>query len=148
MSSSKEIVITINGQTHRFQADDLHAIKAMPWEDRKQLIGLLDTIRQAEFVAAADAEVHTPAGHRAESTTGQPTEKAPPQANSAAQRPIQTQSSKMDPQADFRSQNPDDLMQQLIMQEKQHSRSIPDRMTVVKYMLAVIVVIILVSMLF
>ncbi|WP_223787972.1 hypothetical protein [Marinicella meishanensis] len=143
-----DITITINGETHRFKSGDAEAMQNMPWPQRKKLIDLLESIRQAEFVAAAQSQA------AAEPVSPQPSQQpvvsktAPKQRQPAATQLKPTPTKPSDLGVDASRQSPEDLMQQLIMQEKQHSHSIPDRLTVVKYMLAVIVLIILLSMLF
>jgi len=126
-----DISISINGKTHRFNLNDPEGIRQIPWEDRKQLIGVLDAIRQAEHVKQPkQPNIRAVAPIKpADKTTGQ----AARQTQTAAQN---------------KPEDIDVLMSQLIIEDRKNQTPIPDRGVVIKWMLVIFAIIVIISLLF
>lgn len=120
------ISITINGKTHQLRLDDPEGIKSLPWEDRKQLIKVLEVIHQAEHVKKPDSQAVTPI-----------------RPDIKPDRPVANKKT-----ATASSQDIDVLMSQLIIEDRKNQTPIPDRSVAIKWMLAIILVIIVLSLLF
>ena len=126
-----DISISINGKTHRINIDDPAAISRIPWEDRKQLIQVLEAIRQAEHVRPTpDKSVKTV----------QSTQVPALKSVSKPAKPGKV------PQA--HAEDIDVIMSQLIIEERKNRTQIPDRGVVIKWMLIIFAVIVLLSLLF
>ena len=130
-----KIEITINGKTHTFEAGDPNAIKDMPWQERKELIGILEQIKQVEYVD------NKPALEK-QGLSILTTEKQINPISSATATPAYDKAVKPG-QGDV-----DSIMNRLIMEEKKHQSTVPDRGPVIKWMLAVIAVIMVLALLF
>jgi hypothetical protein len=132
---STQVTITINGKSHQLNTADPESIRRLPWEDRKQLIGVLEHIKQAEYVQQSKAP-ETPRPYlMAVKTT--------PQTDAVAAS--ETASLKSTAKA---PEDVDVLMSQLIIEDRKNRTQIPDRVVVVKWMLVILAVIIGLSLLF
>ena len=150
--TAAEIIITINGVTHKFTTGDVEAIRDLPWSERKQLIDLLENIQQAEYVKAVEPKDSSDDA-KFNSTTG--TAKLP--IESAQSRHQHTsnqgasQSSKppqLDSQVVASEKDVDDLMNRLILEQQSKHQPVPDKSSVVKLLLIVFTVIIVVAFIF
>jgi len=119
-----QIEITINGKTHQFKAGDDRAIKNMPWSERKQLIEILEQIKQVEYV-------------KSQPPVQQPNMSAPivnEPVKSESVSPVKTYDKSIKPgHGDV-----DSIMNRLILEEKKHQSTIPEKGVVVKWMLLTI----------
>ena len=106
--------------------NDPESIKRIPWDERKQLIAVLDAVKQAEHVSKPKIRAVTPIQPKTTQSTEQP---ARPAAKASAQ-------------------DIDALMSQLIIEDRKNQPHIPDRSVVIKWMLLIIVVIVVLSFLF
>ncbi len=131
MDKPTPIDITINGKTHQLTADNVEAMKQIPWSERKALIQLLEAIKQAEHVVKPKPESELPAVQRSMTRIKQATEQPP----------------KLDPGVKKSAADVDDIMNQLLMQQPQKS-SVPDKQVVYKWFLIIFVVVVLLSMIF
>jgi len=130
---SNKITITINDKTHHFDADDKAAMAKMEWQDRKQLIALLENIRQAEHITANAAEQKSA-----------PKNISPTQSNTQNREHSDQDASHQTIREGRQGEGDvDALMNRLIMQEQQNRTSIPDRGTVLKWMLVFFAVVVL-----
>lgn len=147
-----QITITINDKTHQFKAGDVDAMRDLPWPERKQLIDLLENIKQAEYVKPADANFSSPAslgsknqsygGNQAiKSTTKQPIIKPSKPA-------AQTNAAKLDPSIKASDKDVDDLMNRLILEQKGSHQPVPDKSSVIKLLLLVFAIIIALALIF
>ena len=147
-----QITITINDKTHQFKAGDVDAMRDLPWPERKQLIDLLENIKQAEYVKSADANFSptTSPGSKNQSygsdqainsTTKQQVIKPPTPAS-------QTNAAKLDPAIKASDKDVDDLMNRLILEQKGSHQPVPDRSTVIKLLLLVFAIIIALALIF
>ncbi len=150
MANESDITITIAGKTHHFSQGDFEWFKSLPWSERKQLIELLENIKQAEYVKkpteSDDAVIkHQPDSKTINSEAGN---------HVSSRMPMGKHSSKVHDEAGFDStvkksdQDVDDLMQRLIIQEKQHHKPIPDKSAVMKLILGVFVVVFILAVVF
>lgn len=138
--SQQTIQITIDGKTHEFKVGDTQAIKDLAWQDRKQLIELLEHIKQAEYVKKSTA----------------PTEPEEPlnQPVIAAKPTMQSQPKSNDPKMGIDAEvkpgqgDVDSIMSRLILEEKKHQTTIPDRGAAIKWILIAFGIIILIALLF
>lgn len=155
--SNNKITITINGVTHQFQTGDIQAMRNLPWSERKQLIELLESIKQAEFVNAAQSSETTSAIESATSqqqvTLNNSVETEPKKLKSTAKSPNKNQYVKqnishspkapqLDPSIKASDKDADDMMQRLILEQQKDQQRIPDKSAVIKVMLIVFAVII------
>ncbi len=129
----------------------MESFKALPWNERKQLIELLEDIKQTEYVkkpAVSDAaEATSNATVRVANHDGGMTPDLNPNVPDNKLADKQSDSG-FDPSVKKSEQDVDDLMQRLIIQEKQHHQPIPDKSSVMKLLLGVFVVILLLAVLF
>ena len=130
---SEKITITINDKTHHFDANDKAAMAQMDWQDRKQLIALLENIRQAEHITPTESE-QTPATKQI---------KTPQPDIQPSRHQVQDASHQTIREGRQGEGDVDALMSRLIMQEQQNRTSIPDRGTVLKWMLVFFAVVVL-----
>jgi len=125
--SEQPVSITIGGKTHTFSVNDEAAIKDLAWQDRKQLIGLLEKIKQAEYIKKteppADANTQLPSVNV----------KPPNQPQSTTKTEDVTQLGQGDIDA---------MMSRLIIEEKKNQVQIPDKTTAIKWILLVTLIII------
>jgi|GEM_PF-1375603 len=155
-----DILIKINGKVHRIIKGDTQAIKKMPWKDRKQLVELLEEIKQAEFIkpkntdgTSSDASLEP-----SSSVSDIPSNKSRDTATKISQSTIDSIHStdskhkpqKLDPQVKSSEKDVDDLMARLILEQKQnnHHQSVPDKSSVIKLLLIVFVIIIALAVIF
>lgn len=150
---NSEITITVNGKTHQFKAGDLAAFKSIPWSERKQLIDLLESIKQAEFVQADNKPTHEVTldstfnqNSPTDSTAVRQHVRKPSPNDQFTPKGTPLHNPQLDPQIKASEQDVNDLMHRLIVEQKKHHKSIPDKSIVIKLLLAVFVVIILVAM--
>ena len=147
-----EIKITINGTTHTFNNGDEPSVKDMPWSDRKKLIDLLERIKQAEYIKKPELNEQSP--DKQTTSDGDQLK-----ADQIRQRLKQAKANKtnippknvmpsLDPSIKASENDVSDLMNRLILEEKQHHKPVPDKSMVVKLFLVIFVVIILLAVLF
>ncbi len=149
-----DVLVKINGKVHRLNKDNLQSIKTMAWEDRKQLIELLESIKQAEYVKAdsqqesnIDAQNEHQEVVKTSSISRVKTSDAP-RISKGLNNGIEV--SKLDPKIKASDKDVDDLMARLILEQKQdsHHQSVPDKSAVIKLLLIVFVVILALAMIF
>ena len=134
--SQQTIKITIDGKTHEFMSGDHQAMKNMAWQDRKKLIDLLETIKQAEYVKEAKSpEIET------EKLTSTPT--IDPEFKTNKNNSDQPDHTVKPGQGDV-----DALMNRLILEDKKHQSNIPDKSVVIKWMLIILAVVLLIAVIF
>ncbi len=131
MDKPTQIGITINGKTHQLSADNIEAMKQIPWPERKELIQLLDAIKQAEHVTKAKQSVEDKPVRQTITPINKMVKPLP----------------KLDQEVKKSSADVDDIMNQLIIQQQQKS-SVPDKQDVYKWFLIVFVLIVVVAMIF
>ncbi len=151
MAKHNDITIIIEGKTHHFNQGDTESFKSLPWSERKQLIELLEGIKQAEYIKQ-------PAGPQVDDTREK--ESVSRTINGSAVQagldpnPINHQQAGNPADAGFDAsvkksdKDVDDLMQRLIIQEKQHHKPIPDKSTVMKLLVGMFVVIFVLAVMF
>lgn len=144
--TKNQITITINDKTHRFNVDDVEAIRALPWSERKQLIDLLENIKQAEYVKSADTNFSataSPVSKNQPNGTDQPIISTNKQQVIKPSKPAsQTNAAKLDPEIKASEKDVDDLMTRLILEQKSSHRPVPEKAAVIKWVLLVFAVII------
>ena len=159
--SENQITITINGKSHQFKAGDVDAMRDLPWSERKQLIELLENIKQAEYVKAAKSESDPIEAHtKYESDTKSDASFQNNSTDSTSinhidlnqaslKSPKNTASTpQLDPSIKASEKDADDVMARLILEQKQHHKPIPDKSSVLKVMLIVFAVIIVLMLIF
>ncbi len=151
-----EIKITISGVTHTFNSDAENSIKEMPWDDRKKLIALLESIQQAEYIKPVKSNIRAALTkpHKRDEKNEQTQQaklirerlkKTKPSATVDQSKASHTQ---LDLHVKASKNDVSDLMNRLILEEKQHHKPIPEKAAVIKILLVIFVVIILLAMLF
>ena len=139
------ITITINGVTHEFQTGDVTAMRDLPWSERKQLIALLENIKQAEYIQAAE-QSETNAGNNSSS------DRAPQNQinNLTTQVNPTSEPHQLDPEIKTSERDVDDLMARLILEQKQNNKHqpVPDKSSVIKLLLVVFAIIIALAVIF
>ena len=147
---NNQITITINGVTHKFQTGDVDAMRDLPWSERKQLIELLENIKQAEYVQAEKpTELSTDAGFNSNSSPipQSLTKNTATQVNQSS-KPPQFDAVKLDPEIKASEKDVDDLMTRLILEQKKKHQPIPDKSSVIKLLLLVFAIIIVLAAIF
>lgn len=134
--SKQTIKITIDGKTHEFMAGDHQAMKNMAWQDRKQLIDLLENIKQAEYINQS-----TPVQEPEQPESIKPT--LPTQSKSQEKPKVDMDQASRPGQGDV-----DALMNRLILEDKKHQSNIPDKGVVVKWMLIILAIVLLIAVIF
>jgi hypothetical protein len=118
-----ELSITIGGTQYPIDLNDLSSLTTIPWKDRKMIIEVLEKIKQAEHI--------------------QPEPKrAPESMPTKRSKPVVQDSQFKNSNVIKSNEDPDAIMQQLIIQQ-QNQHNIPDKSTVVKWMLVVFIIIML-----
>jgi len=147
---NNQITITINGVTHKFQSGDVDAIRDLPWSERKQLIELLENIKQAEYVQAEQpTELSIDAGLNSSSNAApQSLSKTTATQVNQSSKPPQPDPVKLDPETKTSEKDVDDLMTRLILEQKQNHQPVPDKSSVVKLLLIVFAIIIALAAIF
>lgn len=140
--TKNQITITINDKTHRFNVDDVEAIRALPWSERKQLIDLLENIKQAEYVKTDKTTVPTHAAGFDSEQKVVPQSLSQSTTNNNPASAQRTASHELDPEIKASDKDVDDLMTRLILEQKSSHRPVPEKAAVVKWMLLVFAVII------
>lgn len=127
-----KIEITINGKTHSFNQGDDSTIKNMPWNDRKQLIEVLEQIKQVEYVDNKSPTKIKPSTSHEITKTSNPA--------SPTKGPIELDQAVKPGEGDV-----DSIMSRLILEQKSTQKPIPDKSAVIKWMLVVIGIIIAIA---
>ncbi|MCX7552561.1 hypothetical protein OS175_01620 [Marinicella sp. S1101] len=148
MSHKKDISITINNQTHHFNGNDMESMRKLPWSERKALIALLENIKKAEYVksvktieTADESEISESEARSHEPVSHPKMKKASVASKTQHKLDSPIKSSKAE--ADV-----DDLMNRLIVEQKQTRSSVPDKSEVYKWLLLIVVVIFVLAMVF
>jgi len=140
-----QITITINDRTHRFKADDIEAMRDLPWAERKQLIDLLENIKQAEYIQAEKpTELSTDAGFNLSPNAAV---KSSPK-TTATQADQSSALPQLDPEIKTSEKDVDDLMVRLILEQKKNHKPVPDKSSVLKFLLIVFAIIIVLALIF
>ena len=131
--NEEKVTIVIAGKRYDIDSSDKESIQGMPWKDRKVLIGLLDTIQQAEHIKP---QVKTP--------------KVPPATTTAVQIKSQEISTEpqLDPEIKPSETDIDDMMERFIMEGEKDRPNIPDKSSVYKWLLIIMAVLLGVSLIF
>lgn len=130
--SDNKVTIVIAGKRYDIDTSDKESIQAMPWKDRKVLIGLLDTIQQAEHIKPQEPQ-----------NTVEPTKTA---------RPIKVEvvstKPQLDPEIKPSETDIDGMMERFIMEGEKDRPKIPDKSSVYKWLLIFMAVLLGVSLVF
>lgn len=133
MTKDDDILIRIGGKTYRLR-DDVVSLRKIPWTQRKRLIEILETMKQAEYVPAKDQQ--------------------PPQSNEISTMPavakLKTKQAKPEKPA-TQQQPPQDaeaMMQRFLAEQHGHRSSIPSKTSVYKWFLIIFSVILLLVLIF
>lgn len=127
--------IGIDGKVYTLDTRLRESLTQIPWESRKKVITVLEALKQAEHIEPVKPSVNQ------ESSLTEPVK---PQ-TAVAKTAVDSVSDKVKV-AEVNSKDPDAIMQQLIMQQPSHN--IPDKMTVIKWMLIVFCIIVILSFIF
>ncbi len=149
-----DVLVKINGKVHRLNKENPNSIKNMAWEDRKQLIELLENIKQAEYIKA-DNQHESKIGAQFEQAQEAKTQSIP-QVKRINQPSLKRDVSsakdapKLDPKVKASDKDVDDLMARLILEQKQENshQPVPDKSAVIKLLLIVFVVIVVLAVIF
>lgn len=131
-----KIKIGIDGKVYSLDTSNRESLIQIPWESRKKIIEVLESVKQAEHVETAKAK-----------ETFELQNKTVNQRSKLAGQDINLPAEKDSRVPELDSKDPDTIMQQLIIQQ-QNQHHIPDKGTVVKWMLVVFIVFILIMMVF
>lgn len=146
MTDKKPILIRINDKTYKLNPNNLSSLKAMPWEARKELINLLEQVKQAEYVKPqkqpADDEPKSKHDASAVISTEVKRPETKPVIASKQQKPTLDKSVKPS------DSDVDDIMNRLILEQKSTHQTVPDKSSVYKWFLILFIVIVLLAMLF
>lgn len=112
------VKIQIGETDYQIDLDDVTSIQSMPWSERKKLIGLLETIQQADHIKAEEPK-----------KTIIPDE---PTAN-------QTNSPELDPEIKKSDADIDAVMNRLLL-ESGPQRQIPDKKQAYLWLIGIVVV--------
>ncbi len=148
-TESNDITIKINGQTHQFNTDDTEVIRKLPWQERKQLIELLEKIKQAEYIKPAknDGVEQGVKNATHNSLNKAPVDSSALKVNKTHQletnlRAVDvTSEKKLDPAIKPSEADVDGIMKRLILEQKKQHPTVPDKSIVVKWLLIIAVVI-------
>lgn len=153
--SDEVIQILIGGKAYALKANDPESLKKLPWSDRKQLIELLENIKQAEYVKAAMSRDKTtinqaknPVTSVAAKSQVKTNHLPATNSNDANFKQAQKSQPQLDPSIKPSDQDADDLMARLILEQQQHQKPIPDKSAVLRVMLIVFAVIIALMLIF
>ncbi|MCB1582771.1 MAG: hypothetical protein R3E90_04480 [Marinicella sp.] len=128
--------IGIDGKVYTLDTSIQKSLTQIPWESRKKVIAVLEAIKQAEHVEKPQVKESVNQLKNLVKPQAQtlPTQAVAPESGT-------TRSSHANkPPLDTNSQDPDAIMQQLIMQQPSHN--IPDKMTAIKWIAVFFAVII------
>lgn len=131
--SDDQVTIVLANKRFDINLRDKASIQAMPWKDRKQLIDLLETIKQAEHIKR---QVQTPKEESKVKTVQQ----------------IHTQDLNTKPQLDPAIKpseaDIDSMMERFVMEGQKDRPKIPDKNSIYKWLIIVLAAILLLAIVF
>mgnify|MGYP000398000544 CR=1 FL=1 len=140
--NEEKVTIVISGKRYDIDTSDKESIQAMPWKDRKVLIGLLDTIQQAEHIKPQEPAVEP-------EPTIEPARKLGPQ-KTAVQIKAHDLNTKprLDPEIKPSEADIDSMMERFVMEGQKDRPKIPDKSSIYKLLLIIMAVLLGVSLIF
>ncbi len=154
-----EVLIKLNGKVHRINKANPASITKMDWEDRKQLIDLLENIKQAEYVKEVESseDIKSSSSISLDLLEKKQSDVMKTKQENVQQRGIQTPQNtsqlgtqKLDPEIKASEKDVDDIMARLILEQNQSNthQPVPEKSVVIKLLFIVFAIIIALAMIF
>jgi len=146
MPNEDDIIVRINGQTHRLRTGEPESLRKIPWPQRKRLIEVLEAIKKAEYIDpfhAQDATSHKPETVPDSSQISQAITNKPKVVAHSSRKSVNSTSKHNNSALDG-----DVLMQRFLAEQQTHKSSIPSKSTVYKWFLIIFAVILLLVLVF
>ena len=140
MPDNTDILIRIDGQTHRIDPRNPASIKKIPWPQRKRLIEVLESIQAADYVAREPA----PGPDKKTADFDKP---GPVPAKQSTEQNALEQTGQTTAQSQSESRDMDAVMQRLLTEQTDQRTKIPSKASVYKWLLIIFAVIYLLILL-
>ncbi|WP_154224052.1 hypothetical protein [Marinicella rhabdoformis] len=134
--SENKVTIVLSGKRFDLNLNDKASIQEMPWKDRKQLISLLETIKEAEHIKPKAEDKIQPDNHVA-NINSEPATTPPP-----------TTAVKLDPEVKPSEADIDSMMERFVMEGQKDRPKIPDKSSIYKFLLIIMAVLLGVALIF